>query len=76
MLPLVSVCERYRHYKVLLDNGIIEMHTTYYLKKIFLPRFFLALKYHFLNGYANRRMDDLLLLLSERVQAYYRYILV
>ena len=43
---------------------------------MFLPRFFLALKYHFLNGYANRRLDDLLLLLSERVQAYYRYILV
>ncbi|KAK1175983.1 hypothetical protein AOXY_G746 [Acipenser oxyrinchus oxyrinchus] len=37
-------------------------------------RFFLAVKNHFLNVYCNRRLDDLLLLLSNRVLGYYRYI--
>ncbi|MGH0187079.1 UNVERIFIED_CONTAM: hypothetical protein FKN15_032371 [Acipenser sinensis] len=36
--------------------------------------FFLNVKYQFLNGYANHRLDDLLLLLCRRVMEYYRYL--
>ncbi|XP_070574466.1 uncharacterized protein [Ptychodera flava] len=36
-------------------------------------RFFGNMKHHFLNGYANHRVDDLLLLLDSKVLGYYRY---
>ncbi|XP_022537513.1 uncharacterized protein LOC111195203 isoform X1 [Astyanax mexicanus] len=37
-------------------------------------RFFFSMKYQFLQGYANRRVDDLLHLLSEKVVTYYSYL--
>ncbi len=37
-------------------------------------RFFFALKYHFLRGYTNKRIDDLLLLMDGKIQHYYDYV--
>ncbi|KAK1174738.1 hypothetical protein AOXY_G2307 [Acipenser oxyrinchus oxyrinchus] len=37
-------------------------------------QYFLTVKYQFLNGYANHRLDDLLLLLCRRAMEYYRYL--
>ncbi|XP_017538769.1 uncharacterized protein LOC108411626 [Pygocentrus nattereri] len=40
----------------------------------FQPRFFFSMKYQFLQGYANRRIDELLHLLSKKVVTYYSYL--
>ncbi|VDI82347.1 Hypothetical predicted protein [Mytilus galloprovincialis] len=40
----------------------------------FCPRFFLGMKYHFLGGYANSRVEDLLILLHGNVTMFYDYL--
>ncbi|XP_063402221.1 uncharacterized protein LOC134686486 [Mytilus trossulus] len=40
----------------------------------FCPRFFLGMKYHFLGGYANSRVEDLIILLHGNVTMFYDYL--